>query len=149
MSDDPASVESFEWETTMAFAKQLADPWQGMGEMANHQRRLAAEMIVRLYNRCTMEAQHIMEIRQQVSNLQGKLNRIMEGLEGCCMTCEPVGVRNQQMEQHIKTLQAERDEARRMVCRCQFTMTELQHDYAKDKGWDCFSDQTADTSEHL
>ena len=36
---------------------------------------------------------------------------------------------------------AERDEARRMVCRSQFTMTELQHDYAKDKGWDCFKDE--------
>jgi len=34
----------------------------------------------------------------------------------------------------------ERDEARRMVCRSQFTMTELQYDYAKDKGWDCFKD---------
>lgn len=73
MSDDPASVQAFEWETTMAFAKQLADPWQGMGEMANHQRRLAAEMIVRLYNRCTMEAQHIMELRQQVTNLRALL----------------------------------------------------------------------------
>jgi hypothetical protein len=35
---------------------------------------------------------------------------------------------------------AERDEARRLVCRSQFTMTELQHDYAKDKGWDCFKE---------
>ena len=72
MSDDPASVQAFEWETTMAFAKQLAEPWQGMGEMANHQRRLAAEMIVRLYNRCTMEAQHTMELRQQVKELRGE-----------------------------------------------------------------------------
>ena len=72
MSDDPASVESFEWETTMAFAKQLSEPWEGMGAMANQQRRLAAEVIVRLYNRCTMEAMHIMEIRQQVKELRGE-----------------------------------------------------------------------------
>jgi hypothetical protein len=39
-----------------------------------------------------------------------------------------------------KTLTAERDEARRLVCRSQFTMTELQHDYAKAKGWDCFEE---------
>jgi DNA repair ATPase RecN len=163
MSDDPASVQAFEWETTMAFANELAQPSEGMGAMANTQFRLAAELIVKLYNRCTMEAQHIMEIRQQVKDLRAllaealaqrdeaksKLGRIMEGLEGTCMTCEPVGVRNQQMEQHIKTLQAERDEARRMVCRCQFTMTELQHDYAKDKGWDCFKDETDNTSEDL
>lgn len=34
----------------------------------------------------------------------------------------------------------ERDEARLLVCRSQFTMTELQHDYAKAKGWDCFKE---------
>jgi len=72
VSDDPASVQAFEWETTMAFANELAQPWQGMGAMANTQRRLAAEMIVKLYNRCTMEAQHIMEIRQQVKDLRGE-----------------------------------------------------------------------------
>ena len=116
MSDDPASVESFEWETTMAFAKQLADPWQGMGEMANHQRRLAAEMIVKLYNRCTMEALHIMEIRQQVKELRG-----------------------------------ERDEARREVCRSRASCIQGKSPLhiAEALGWDCFSDQTADTSEHL
>jgi len=80
MSDDPASVEAFEWETTMAFAKQLAEPWQGMGEMANHQRRLAAEMIVRLYNRCTMEAQHTMELRQQVKELRGERDELKRQL---------------------------------------------------------------------
>ena len=72
MSDDPASVQAFEWETTIAFAKELAQPWEGMGAIANTQRRLAAEMIVKLYNRCTMEAQHIMEIRQQVKDLRGE-----------------------------------------------------------------------------
>ena len=72
MSNDPASVQAFEWETTMAFANELAQPWEGMGAMANTQRRLAAEMIVKLYNRCTMEAQHIMEIRQQVKDLRGE-----------------------------------------------------------------------------
>jgi hypothetical protein len=56
----------------MAFANELAQPWEGMGAMANTQRRLAAEMIVKLYNRCTMEAQHIMEIRQQVKDLRGE-----------------------------------------------------------------------------
>lgn len=34
-----------------------------------------------------------------------KVARIMEGLEGCCMTCEPVGMRNQQMEREIAMLQ--------------------------------------------
>ena len=61
------------------------------------------------------DSDHIMQLRQQVENLHARLNRIMEGLEGSCMTCEPVGVRNQQMEQHIKKLQAERDEARRKM----------------------------------
>jgi hypothetical protein len=97
-----------------------------------------------------MSGTNIMQLRQQVSNLQAKLDRIMEGLEGTCMTCEPVGVRNQQMTQHIKTLQAERDEARREVCAWQgATSAKSFRDIAIVRGWDCFSDQTADTSEHL
>ena len=82
MSDDPASVQAFEWETTMAFAKELAQPWEGMGAMANTQRRLAAEMIVKLYNRCTMEAQHIMELRQQVKDLRGERDEARRELCG-------------------------------------------------------------------
>jgi hypothetical protein len=54
------------------------------------------------------------------------------------------------MEQHIKTLQAERDEARREVCAWQgATSAKSFRDIAIVRGWDCFSDQTADTSEHL
>ena len=45
----------------------------------------------------------------------------------------------------LAKMKDERDEARRMVCRSQFTMTELQHDYAKDKGWDCFKNLLENT----
>jgi hypothetical protein len=38
------------------------------------------------------------------------------------------------------TLTAERDEARQMICRLHFTSAELQHDFAKAKGWDCFKE---------
>lgn len=134
--------------------ERLRVKWDSMGDMANAERDEAAYAIICLRNECAMEVAHTKEIRQQVTDLRAllsealaqrdeaksKVERIMSGLEGCCMTCEPVGVRNQQMSQDIKTLQAERDEARRMVCRSQFTMTELQHDYAKDKGWDCFKE---------
>jgi hypothetical protein len=34
----------------------------------------------------------------------------------------------------------ERDEARRMICRLHFSSTEMQHDFAKAKGWDCFKE---------
>ena len=113
MSDDPASVQAFEWETTMAFAKELAQPWEGMGAMANTQRRLAAEMIVKLYNRCTMEAQHIMELRQQVTNLRALLAEAL----------------------------SQRDEARREVCAWQGGTSEnLFTDIAKIRGWDCFGE---------
>jgi hypothetical protein len=99
------------------------------------------------------DSDHIMQLRQQVANLHGllvkaqaerdqaqsKVQRIMSGLEGCCMTCEPVGVRNQQMEQHIKTLQAERDEARREVSKLMGGSAE-QNWYANRRGWDCFKE---------
>jgi hypothetical protein len=98
-----------------------------------------------------MSGTNIMQLRQQVSNLQAKLDRIMEGLEGTCMTCEPVGVRNQQMTQDIKTLKAERNVARREVCRSRASCIQGKSPLhiAEALGWDCFADQTADTSEHL
>jgi hypothetical protein len=40
----------------------------------------------------------------------------------------------------ILELTAERDEARQMICRLHFTSAELQHDFAKAKGWDCFKE---------
>jgi len=40
----------------------------------------------------------------------------------------------------IERLRRERDEARRMICRLHFTSAELQHDFAKAKGWDCFKE---------
>jgi len=98
-----------------------------------------------------MRGTNIMQLRQQVSNLQAKLDRIMEGLEGTCMTCEPVGIRNQQMQLDIATLMAQRNVARREVCRSRASCIQGKSPLhiAEALGWDCFSDQTADTSEHL
>ena len=129
MGDDPSSVEAFEWETAIAFAKQLTEPWPGMGELANYQRRLAAEMIVRLYNRCNAEAAHIAELKGQVR----------ASADQC---------RAQHRE--IQTLRAERDEARRQVCLWQEVVTrKTSKQIAEVRGWDCFADKNAATSGHL
>ena len=86
------------------------------------------------------------EAKRERDEAQAKYARIFKGLEGSCMTCEPVGVRNQQMEQHIKKLQAERDEARREVCQCRSTsyphdMREV-YEIADSRGWDCYEENT-------
>ena len=89
------------------------------------------------------DSDHTMQTRQQVADLQAKLNRIMEGFEGTCMTCEPVGVRNQQMEQHIAELKqqmaelrAERDALRRTLSRMYIDPSA----FAESQGWDCFKE---------
>jgi len=51
--------------------------------------------------------------------------------------CKPM----REAQELIKRLTAERDEARRMICRLHFTSAELQHDFAKAKGWDCFKQE--------
>jgi hypothetical protein len=57
------------------------------------------------------------------------------------MTCEPVGVRNQQMQRDIKTLQDQRDEARREVCAWQSGWSgKVFKDTAAVRGWDCFKE---------
>jgi cell division protein FtsB len=44
----------------------------------------------------------------------------------------------QALEQTIKTLRAERDEARREVCNLSI---HLPRDYALERGWDCFKEE--------
>ena len=136
--------------------ERLRVKWDSMGDMANAERDEAAYAIICLRNECAMEVAHTKEIRQQVTDLRAllsealaqrdeaksKVERIMSGLEGCCMTCEPVGVRNQQMSQDIKTLQDQRDEARREVCAWQSaTSGKSFRDTAAVRGWDCFEDE--------
>jgi len=83
------------------------------------------------------------QLRQQRDEAKSKIERIMEGLQGCCMTCEPVGVRNQQMQRDIKTLQDQRDEARREVCAWQgATSGKSFKDTAAVRGWDCFKEDS-------
>lgn len=75
-----------------------------------------------------------------------KIEELLEGFEGCCCACEPVGLLN-------KRLLKERDEARRMYCKAVADHYEYacnaeldgagpytQKDVAKDEGWDCFKE---------
>jgi uncharacterized coiled-coil DUF342 family protein len=55
----------------------------------------------------------INRLRKERDEAQAKYERIFKGLEGSCMSCEPVGALNQQMEQQINRLRKERDEMHR------------------------------------
>ncbi len=46
----------------------------------------------------------VLAIALELDAARQKIARIMAGIEGCCMTCESVGVRNQQMEREIAML---------------------------------------------
>jgi hypothetical protein len=129
--------------------ERLRLKWHSMGDMANAEREEAAYAIICLRNECAREVAHTQEILRallaealaQRDEAKSKVERIMSGLEGCCMTCEPVGVRNQQMVQDIKTLQDQRDEARREVCAWQgATSGKSFKDTASVRGWDCFKE---------
>ena len=69
------------------------------------------------------------DIDEAITEIERLRKELTERIHMCDMRSEK-----------ILELTAERDEARRMVCRSQFTMTELQYDYANDKGWDCFKE---------
>ncbi len=62
---------------------------------------------------CREAANEIERLREERDEAQTKYARIFKGLEGSCMSCEPVGVLNQQMEQQINRLRKERDEMHR------------------------------------
>lgn len=101
-----------------------------------------------------MEVSHIAELKAQVRAIalerdaaRERIARIVAGLEGCCMTCEPVGVKNQQMEGMLEVMReqvehyvSERDEARREVCALEADTAEDQREFARQRGWDCFKE---------
>ena len=109
-----------------------------------------------------LHIEHAQTLRE-LNSAREKIARIMAGLEGCCMTCEPVGVRNQQMERDIadlkacvnasadqvraqhaelETLKAERDEARRWCCqRSEWLDGGDGTQTASEHGWDCFKEE--------
>ena len=70
------------------------------------------------------------EAYAEIDRLERRLENVRNGFEGCCTTCEPVAILNQQ-------LQRERDDARRMYCH-QMWDSQNPHDVARDLGWDCF-----------
>lgn len=59
------------------------------------------------------DSDHILQLRQQVSNLHGLLVKAQD----------------------------QRDEARRMVCALDADIMEDQIEYAKHRGWDCFKEK--------
>lgn len=121
--------------------------------MSDDPMAVAIQRIEFLQHRCDMEVAHIAELKEQVRSIalerdaaREKVARIMAGLEGCCMMCEPVGVRNQQMEQDITTLQAERDLLRREVCyhRAAAIQDRKPEEIAAALKWDCFKESPLD-----
>jgi len=115
-------------------------------------------LYVDAFQRCEQNefeaANEIERLTAEHDALRRTLALIMEGLEGTCMTCVPIGVRNQQLQQDIKTLQsmdetmklrqqvaelrAERDALRRTLAR----MYMDPNAFATAKGWDCFERET-------
>ena len=47
-----------------------------------------------------------------------------------------------ELERENAILTAERDEARRMVCRALYTDKEMQRNHARLCGWDCYKENT-------
>lgn len=118
------------------------------------------EYIRRLRRQCDMEAAHIAELKEQVRTIalerdaaREKIARIVDGMEGCCMACEPVGVRNQQLEGMLEVMReqvehyvSERDEARREVCiliakHSSDPIPDEKYFVCATRGWDCFREE--------
>ena len=82
---------------------------------------------------CRLET-HRDDLMRERDELRQIIVDIEEGFEGCCHTCEPVGVMNHKLRE-------ERDEARRWVCimkAMSVTYAYPPEHFAKEHGWDCF-----------
>jgi hypothetical protein len=64
--------------------------------------------------------------------------------EAACKTdLGPLTKKLLEQQQVIERLTAERDEARREVCRWAFKMPQLQRKLAMDRAWDCWKKEDA------
>lgn len=84
------------------------------------------------YDILRMDHEHVSKDR---NNLELRLKDVKEGFEGCCTTCESVGLMN-------KKLLRERDSLRREVCesRASCIKGKKATDIASALGWDCFEE---------
>jgi hypothetical protein len=76
--------------------------------------------------------------RTDIAAMQGFIDN---DFDGGLMPASVVSSKfSRKLEMEINQLRKERDEARQMICRLHFTSAELQHDFAKAKGWNCFKE---------
>ena len=98
--------------------RALQDIAEGVEELEAECYRLRAELKTALAER---------------DEAKGTITRMRDGYEGCCPLCETVGILN------VKLL-AERDAARREMCVSLNGNMKQAHEYAAERGWDCFPD---------
>jgi hypothetical protein len=74
--------------------------------------------------------------RTDIAAMQGFIDN---DFDGGLMPASVVSSKfSRKLEMEINQLRKERDDVRQMICRLHFSSTEMQHDFAKAKGWDCF-----------
>lgn len=128
MSDDPASMDAFRWESLTRQIKALQITWDSMGDKANSERLLAALNMQWLMNDVEALKRAIRNNDRDIADL------IQQRLE---------------LISNADKLRAERDEARREVCKLKAWNAQERlgpEGYALLRKWDCFA---RDTSEHL
>ncbi len=111
------------------------------------------DFLNRLARLCETRSDEIRSLKFELTCVRTKLreteehaSRLANGLEGTCICCEKVAVRNQEMVNEIFVLREERDKARRMFCEVSsefehYRRTEIPEngsveDYARNEGWD-------------
>ena len=107
---------------------------------ANQALQDVAEAVDELEAECYRLRAELKTALAERDEANGKITRMRDGFEGCCPLCETVGLIN------VKLL-AERDEARREICVLHVLYSRFYHvgeesECAKDRGWDCFKEET-------
>lgn len=71
-----------------------------------------------------------------------KIQQLEEETQRLRRQCDMEAAHIAELKEQIKTLRAERDEARREVCSLEADTAEDQREFARQRGWDCFRDTT-------
>jgi len=145
MSDDPASMYGLRWEIRRSLIERLRIPLEGMGDMANQQRAEAAVQISTMMD-------EIEAWRQAAQKADRDINELRDRLEVEESAVNHLHTDRNNLRLEVERLRAERDEARRDLCRfyCAndtewgsgpFPMEQSTPSmFATLKGWDCFKE---------
>lgn len=139
MSDDQANFDAFKWECRRKQIESLRVPWEGMGDMANAERAIAALTIDNLMAEVEAWRQAMQKAERDIKELRDALEIEKDAVNHLHTDRNNLRL---EIDRMVDKLAAQRDEARREVCELLYNRQGgWPKEHATERGWDCFKEK--------